>query len=126
MPAPYLLLRRATRPDRGTVTAETALALPAVVLVLAVVTGAGQVVVAQVRCQDAARAAARLAARGETSARVAAAARDAAPEGAGVAVRSGAGSVEVDVRARVRAPVPGGPSVEVGGRAVASVEQEFP
>ena len=57
------------RGDGGSVTAEAALALPAVVLVLATVVGVGRVVTAQIQCVDGARAAARLAARGEPAGR---------------------------------------------------------
>ena len=49
-------------------TAEFAIALPAVVLVLAACLGAGQVVTLQVRVQDAAAAAARHLARGDPTA----------------------------------------------------------
>jgi Flp pilus assembly protein TadG len=50
------------------VTAEFAIALPAVVLVLAACLGAGHVVALQVRVQDAAAVAARHLARGDPSA----------------------------------------------------------
>ncbi|GAA4350180.1 Rv3654c family TadE-like protein [Angustibacter luteus] len=62
--------------DQGSATAELAVALPAVVLGLAAVLGVGHVALAQLACVDAARAGARLAARGETDARVLAAARE--------------------------------------------------
>ncbi|MFC4553718.1 TadE family type IV pilus minor pilin [Georgenia faecalis] len=58
-------LRRSGARERGTVTAELALALPAVVLVLVVVLTAGAAAVTHVRCADAARAGARAAALGE-------------------------------------------------------------
>lgn len=87
----------ATRPDRlagpprkrgdaGMVTAETAIVLPALALVLAgllwLITG----VMGQIRCIDAAREAARLAARGDGSDRAVAAARRLAPAAARIAV----------------------------------------
>ena len=53
--------------EAGTVTAELAVALPAVVLLAVLLALTGQAVIAQVRCTDAARAAARLAARGEAT-----------------------------------------------------------
>lgn len=53
--------------DAGTVTAEFAVVLPAVLLVLACCLGAVQVVSQQVRLTDAAGDAARLLARGETA-----------------------------------------------------------
>ena len=51
--------------ERGTVTAEFAVVLPALVLVLILVVGAGVIGIAQVRVYEAARAGAREAARGE-------------------------------------------------------------
>lgn len=56
-------------------TAEFAIALPAVVLVLAACLGAGQVVALQVRVQDAAAVAARQLARGDPGAASALASR---------------------------------------------------
>jgi len=56
--------------DRGSVVAEFAIALPAVVLVLLLGAGALGVASRQVRLQDATADAARLAARGEPDARV--------------------------------------------------------
>lgn len=61
-------MRSRSRADRGSVTAEFAIALPAVVLVLAACLGAGQAVALQVRVQDAAAAAARQLARGDPGA----------------------------------------------------------
>lgn len=64
-----MIVRRATRVlgrgERGSVTAEFAASLPAVVLVLAVALGAVQAVGVQVRLQDAAADAARTVARGD-------------------------------------------------------------
>jgi Flp pilus assembly protein TadG len=53
------------RDERGMVTAETAVVLPVLLLVLAGAVAAVTVVGAQMRCVDAAREAARAAARGE-------------------------------------------------------------
>lgn len=64
------MIRRGLGGDRGSVVAEFAVALPAIVLVLligAATLGAGA---RQVRLQDAAADAARLSARGESEARV--------------------------------------------------------
>lgn len=66
------------RRDEGSATAELAVALPAVVLVLAACAGALQVASAQVRLQDAAALAARAAARGDDPAAAVAAAATAA------------------------------------------------
>jgi len=95
--------------------------LPAVVTMLAVVVSTGQVVTAQVRCIDAARAGARLAARGEGGAAVTAAARGLAPPGASVVVGSGGSRVTVTVTADVSLALPVA-SVGVRGDAVADVE----
>ncbi len=65
--------------DRGSVVAEFAVALPAVVLVLALGAGALAAGSRQVRLQDAAADAARLSARGESAARVHAAVSSALP-----------------------------------------------
>jgi hypothetical protein len=111
------------RRDRGTVTAELALAFPAVVLALLLAVGVGQVVIAEVRCTDAARVGARESARGETDAVVVRQALRAGPPGAQVGVASGGGSVAVEVTAVVRLPLPGSPGVTVHGHAVGPVEQ---
>src|SRR5688572_28897968 len=58
------------RAERGSATAETAVALPALVLVLAVSVWALGLVAATLRCAEAARAGARVAARGEPAAAV--------------------------------------------------------
>ena len=116
-------MRRATaREDTGAVSAETALAMPAVALLMALVVAVGTVVVAQVQCVDAARAGARLAARGEEPGRVTQAARAAGPRGATVRVARRASQVSVVVQAQVSFALGGAVSVEVEGRAVAEVE----
>jgi Flp pilus assembly protein TadG len=104
----------------GSVTAELALALPAVVLVLGALLGTGQVVGAQLRCVDAARAAARLAARGEPDGPVTAAGKRLAPGGARVEVALGAQVATVTVSTSVRLGF--GVDVPVGARAVAARE----
>lgn len=68
--------------DRGGVAAEFAVAMPAVILVLALVVGAVVATGAQVRVQDAAGEAARMAARGDSASAGAAI----AGQGAGVEV----------------------------------------
>ncbi|WP_456847646.1 TadE/TadG family type IV pilus assembly protein, partial [Cellulomonas sp. P5_C6] len=55
----------AGRRDRGSVTAELAVGLPAVALLLVAVLTVGAAAVAQTRCTDGARAGARAAALGE-------------------------------------------------------------
>jgi len=66
------MMARQLGDDRGSVVAEFAVALPAVVLVLVLGVGALGASARHVRLQDAAADAARLAARGESAARVAA------------------------------------------------------
>lgn len=61
------------------VTAETAVALPVVILILAICLGALRLGADQLRCIDAARAGARAAARGDTPAAVREVAERAAP-----------------------------------------------
>ncbi len=86
------------------VTAELALTLPAVVLVLITCLSALSWGVDQVRCVDAARVAVRELARGEPAAEAVGDARRSAPEGAEVEVsRQGE-----DVTVAVSAPAPAG------------------
>jgi Flp pilus assembly protein TadG len=89
------------------VTAETAVVLPVLLVVLAGVVAAVVVVGAQLRCVDAAREGARAAARGEEPAAVATLAGRAAPDGAVVTV-GGDEEVRVAVTARIAplGPVP--------------------
>lgn len=94
---------RARVGDRGAITAELALALPAVVLVFAVLLVTAAAATAQLRCADAARAGARVAALGQSDAEVTEVARRLAGAGAEVRVHRGPPWVEV----RVSAAVPG-------------------
>jgi hypothetical protein len=91
------------RSERGSATAETAVVLPALVVLLAsalwLVSAAGT----QLRCLDAAREAARALARGEPSATVMRVVELAAP-GASLRVRRAGGSITVTVGAAVRGP----------------------
>ncbi len=88
--------------DRGSVTAETALALPVLVVVLAMAVWVLAAVGAQLRCVEAAGSAARAAARGEGPAAVRGAAGRLAPEGAAVRVEHRGEQVHVTVSAQVR------------------------
>jgi len=113
--------------DRGSATLELAVAMPAVVLLLAVVLSAADVVVAQVDCVDAARAGARAAARGDSPAVVRASALALAPRGASVTVSGGpvsggSGSVVVEVASRRAALGRFGGSVLTAATARAAVE----
>jgi len=101
-------LRARRERDGGAVTAELAVAFAAVGFVLAVAVGAVGVAVAQLQCIDSARAAARVAARGEADAAVQSAARQRAPSGAVVTVARASGVVSVTVSGTVHlvAPLP--------------------
>jgi Flp pilus assembly protein TadG len=84
------------------VTAETAVVLPVLLLVLAGAVAAVVVVGAQLRCVDAAREGARAAARGESAATVTSLAGQAAPDGARVATATDGDRVTVTVSVRVQ------------------------
>jgi Flp pilus assembly protein TadG len=84
------------------VTAETAVVLPVLLLVLAAAVGALVVVGSQLRCVDAAREGVRAATRGDSVAAVRGLAERAAPPGASASVATGSGAVTVTVTARVR------------------------
>ncbi|MFW6692932.1 TadE family type IV pilus minor pilin [Streptomyces sp. MAR4 CNX-425] len=103
------------------VTAEAAVALPALVLLALGLIWAIMAAAAQIQCVDAARAGARAAARGEPAAGVRGAALAAAPRGATVSV--GRDGDLVRVRVRAAAPGPGPLSLGLGGEAVALAEE---
>jgi len=92
--------------DGGSVTAETAVVLPVLVVVLALALWGVAAAVAQLRCVDAARAAARAVARGEDPGAARSAAAVIAPERAVIAVAPSDARVWVEVSAAVR---PSGP-----------------
>jgi hypothetical protein len=99
------------------VTVEAAIALGTLVAVMLVAVGAVLAVVASVRCIDAARELARLAARGEPGhGRAVAAAL--APAGATIELVQRGDEVHVEVRAAPVRPLP----LHVSGRAVAVLE----
>ena len=112
--------RRAAR-DGGMVTAELAACLPVLVLLLAVAVSVVSVGDQRVRATDAAREAARAAARGVDTADALALARQAAP-GADVAVTVSGGQVVATAIIRTRLPLPFLPQVTVTERAVAARE----
>lgn len=103
--------------DRGAVTVEAALALCSLALFLALAIGAITAVGASVRCVDAARELARLAARGEPD-RGHAVAAQLAPAGADVSLARDGDLVVADVSAALLRPLP----LRVGGHAVAALE----
>lgn len=116
--------RRRPRPrdERGAVTAELALVLPAVVMVLLVCCTLGAAVLGQVRCADAARAAARAAAIGEPVAVVTSVARELAGADAEVSVDTDGSWVEVVVSRPVVSGVLGAGTLEARASARAWVE----
>ncbi|MGH3342159.1 MAG: TadE family type IV pilus minor pilin [Carbonactinosporaceae bacterium] len=119
---------RASRGDTGLVTAETAAALPALVLVLAIALWGVAAAGAQLRCIDAARAGARAVARGEDRDSSRAAAASAAPAGAAIRIHSSGALVSVTVSARVGPPGPALsllPGVTVRGDASAAHEESW-
>jgi Flp pilus assembly protein TadG len=100
--------RRDADGEAGMVTAETAVVLPVLLLVLLCAVAAVTVVGAQLRCVDAAREGARAAARGETAAVVAELAGAVAPDGAVTTVQPAGELVRVTVSVEVSplGPVP--------------------
>ncbi|WP_405448512.1 TadE family type IV pilus minor pilin [Streptomyces erythrochromogenes] len=106
--------------DRGYVTAEAALVIPALVLFAASLVWALMAAAGQIRCVDAARAGARAASRSEPAEVAVAAAREAAPPGARVELER----VGDLWRVRVAAPAPGpaGIPLRLGAQAVALAE----
>jgi Flp pilus assembly protein TadG len=110
------------RSDDGMVTAETAVVLPVLLLVLAGAVAAVTIVGAQLRCVDAAREGARAAARGEDVPAVTALVTRAAPDGATAAVDAGREQVRVTVLADVAVLGPLPLRVRVSADAVAMRE----
>ena len=112
-------------------TAETAVVLPALVVVLLLCLWAVSLVGHQLRCIDAARTGALALARGEPVDAARAAAEDAAPAGARITLRKVAGSAVVEVQLSAGPPGwfgagGGGASsagLEIRSRAVAALEE---
>lgn len=103
--------------DRGAVTVEAAIAVGTLVAFLALALGGLAAMSAQVRCVDAARELARLAARGEPErGRVVAA--QLAPGGARLELTRAGDTIAAEVSAQPVSPLP----LRIGGRAVAAVE----
>ncbi|MFE7383136.1 TadE family type IV pilus minor pilin [Streptomyces zhihengii] len=110
----------AGRGDRGSVTAEAAVALPALVVFALALVWALMAAAAQIQCVDAARAGARAAARSEPGPAALAAARSAAPDGARVTLARDGDLWQVEVEAR--SPGPGALTLTLGARAAALAE----
>ncbi|WRZ20838.1 pilus assembly protein [Streptomyces sp. NBC_00243] len=107
--------------DRGYVTAEAAVVLPALVLVAMSLVWALLAASAQIQCQDAARAGARAAARQDPPDAVLTTTRRAAPRGARVEVSREGDLVRVTVTAS--APGPDALTLELSDEAVALAEE---
>jgi hypothetical protein len=105
--------------DRGSVTAELAAALPALMVFATVALGAVDAVTQKLECVDAARDGALAAARGGDGA---AAARPQAPAGASVAVQIDGDVVRSRVAVTIHPLGRFGPGIEVAGTAAAEVE----
>lgn len=106
----------------GFVTAEAAVVLPTLLMVTGLLLGVVVMVGDQLRCVDAARTAARLAARGEPEGRVRSAAQQLAPAGAQVDVATSGGEVDVTVRVAVL-PTHWLPALRLSAHASLPVEQ---
>ncbi|WP_113704705.1 TadE family type IV pilus minor pilin [Nonomuraea lactucae] len=110
-------------PSRGSVTAETAAVLPALMVVLAAALWAIHAVGAQLECVDAARAAARAASRGESLDRVRELVRSATRPDARVEVTRDPRHTRVQVSVEVRPPWGASlPAVRVSASASADTE----
>ncbi|MEU1093123.1 TadE family type IV pilus minor pilin [Streptomyces sp. NPDC005877] len=92
------------RADRGFVTAEAAVVIPALAAFALALLWGLMAAAGQIQCLDAARAGARAAARSEAEPAVLAAARSAAPPGAKVALRRDGDLWRVRVEAPTRGP----------------------
>lgn len=91
--------------DSGMVTAELAVALPTVFVVLVAALTGLFAVATELRCTDAAATAARMVARGESTADAESAVRTIAGQAATAQISAGGGSVRVDVRAPAELPL---------------------
>ena len=124
-------LRRVAPPggrERGYVTAETAVVLPVLLVVLVLAVWVLAAVSAQLRCTDAAAMTARAAARGESTASAISTGRQVAPSGADLQVDLDGELVQVQVRAQVKpfGSLSGLPALSVHARAVAAREDVAP
>jgi hypothetical protein len=117
--------RRVPARQRGSITAETAVAFPALVVVLATALWGVSAAAAQVACVDAARAGARAAARGEPPPEVRAEVLRAAPPNADVSLTRDPTTTRVVVRAEARSLLKDlFPPLRLRAQAVAATEPE--
>ncbi|UEJ84118.1 pilus assembly protein [Brachybacterium halotolerans subsp. kimchii] len=117
-------LRRALRGGTGSVTAETAIVLPVVVLMVLVILVAGVGIGAQVQLESAARGAARELARGQSEGEAVQSAQRIAGDGAQVSIGSDGAWVQVTVTRSVgaRSGLLSGASWDLSGSAQARRE----
>lgn len=101
------------------VTAELAATIPTLIFVLLIAVNAVMIGINQVRCVDAARVAARAAARGDSATAVQEVGARAGPSGSTVVVAGGSGAA-AEVTVTVTAPVPGPFGWLVGGKPLRS------
>jgi hypothetical protein len=116
--------REVRRDDRGAVTAETAVTIPSLIVLVVIFVWIILVVTAQMRVVDAARAGARAAARGESVVASIAIAKQAAPPGATADITQTGTDLRVAVRVEVQPPggIPLLPSISVDAVAYAAAE----
>lgn len=108
------------RDERGAVTVEAAIAIASIVTVVVLCIGAIVAATLHIRCVDAAREAARLAARGDDAVAVSTAAK-VAPDGAEITLRVEGDLVIATVRTRSSLL----PLVDITAGAVAAVEPSY-
>ncbi len=106
------------------ISAELAMAIPSLLVVLALCLAGLGLAIDQIRCVDAARVAARAASRGEPDVRARDLAEQVAPEGARIVVARQGAEVVVEVVARPRGLLWQAPQAK--GRAVAVLEPGVP
>lgn len=97
-------LGRPRKETAGFVTAELALALPSLVVILAVGLWLQGAVALQARCLDAARAGARAAARGDPDDKIRTRLAAVVPTGAGIVIARDGDRITVTIHSRVDAP----------------------
>ncbi|GAA3855123.1 TadE family type IV pilus minor pilin [Streptomyces sedi] len=112
--------RSTSHSDAGSVTVESALAIPTLLVLLGLLLGGLGLFTTQALCQDAARGAARAAARGESPEQVVRVAHETAPGDARVEISREGQLYRVTVSAPSRVTAAFG--IAVSGGAVARVE----
>jgi hypothetical protein len=106
----------------GSVTAEFAIAMPALMVIISMLVAVSHILLAKSACMDAAYRGARMAARGEETSRIRSASLDVAPEHAVVLISSRDTRVVVVVKTWVYVGLPHLPAIHVQARAVADLE----